>query len=595
MREIKKEEFNEEIKDGHECNIEIIEDGLYCIEIIASAKSWWQNAKEFESFFGDDDLAMEIDGMEFSKLNAKKGLFDGTASWNGNNLKGLLKTNLIYINLSKGSHLLKFFTEQKPFLKSILVNKIENNDSYILNENNPAQDGNRRQWLTIIAVNLPIEKVAISAVTKSYPQNTDDDDIKLIIDGEIQKNVTPKSHSNWFWCGRVSNGQKIEFKKDLNWKTGLHYIDLWADKMPLLNEIKLAVGEEEKADDNTKRIPTVDDPMWTENFHDDTEQMILARLIFGEARGLSEKGKITVGWCVKNRVLDVRWGDNYHDVILEPKQYSAFNEGEKNLPYVKNPLAKDGQLQSWRQCYEIAGKILNNEVGDPTNGANHYFSDFIDPPYWTKSKNAEFKIKIENTLFYDLKSNGNGGFIAIKKLVIIFIFTVAPLLIGFYLTEKINNRHNPDESLSGAYKAEAYKHYYLNPKTFELEVMHFDEDGKFLNVRQLTTNGYRKSNIKRLDNNSDEVGYFQDLHKDGEPILNQEEYYKNYTTLMIKQSEYAQPVEVYRGDYHTSFWEWPDNNHVVVYYGCGTECRYYYKINILTKEVEDEGHVDLGS
>ncbi|MFH1048731.1 MAG: hypothetical protein V1732_03645, partial [Patescibacteria group bacterium] len=61
-------------------NFEIPEDGIYFIEIIASAKSWWQNLKSLKSFFNDDDLAVKIDDIEFPKLNGKKGLFDGEAA-----------------------------------------------------------------------------------------------------------------------------------------------------------------------------------------------------------------------------------------------------------------------------------------------------------------------------------------------------------------------------------------------------------------------------------------------------------------------------------------------------------------------------------
>ena len=49
--------------------------------------------------------------------------------------------------------------------------------------------------------------------------------------------------------------------------------------------------------------------------------------------------------------------------------------------------------------------------------------------------------------------------------------------------------------------------------------------------------------------------------------------------------------EVYKGSYRTSFWEWNGEYHVIVYYGCGTQCLYAYKINIETGQRESEYHV----
>ena len=73
-----------------------------------------------------------------------------------------------------------------------------------------------------------------------------------------------------------------------------------------------------------QRIPTVNDPEvnyhqdGTPNFNDDLEQMILARAIFGEARGESKKGKIGVGWGIRNRANNPGWwGNSYHTVILK--------------------------------------------------------------------------------------------------------------------------------------------------------------------------------------------------------------------------------------------------------------------------------------
>ncbi len=257
MNLIKKDKLNIIVENNYEYAFEIQESGTCLIEIIASAKSWWQNFKNLKSFFQDDGLTLKIDDIEFPKLNGKKGLFDGEVAWNGNNLKGLSKTNIFLINLNKGAHSLNFSSDKNPILESIAIYKIDETEiNYFPEKNNPAQDGNRRQWMTLIPVNVFVKKLNIIASAKKYPENKDDDDIKLIIDGNIQKNETDKSHKNWFWCGRILNGQEKELNRELNFEPGLHYIELWADGMPAINSMGLnfVVNIDEKENSEREKI-----------------------------------------------------------------------------------------------------------------------------------------------------------------------------------------------------------------------------------------------------------------------------------------------------------------------------------------------------
>ncbi|MFH0856940.1 MAG: cell wall hydrolase, partial [bacterium] len=419
-------QFTKEITENFVHDFKIAEDGLYLIEIIASAKSWWQNLKSLRAFFNDDDLAVKIDDVEFPKLNGKKGVFDGEAAWNGNNLKGLKKTNIFIIQLSSEKHKIEFIADQYPYLESIKIEKIPDANivKYIPDKNNPAQDGNNRQWINLVFAELPLKEISITA--KDDKREKDSDDIKLIIDGEIQSNPNSEYFKNWYWCGSLDNAVKAadiekggwkEFKKELKLPKGLHYIEIWADRMPTLAKVEIVLNQREEQEKPQKRIPTADAPEWTGDFNDDTEQMILARAIFGEARSLPEQGRIAIGWVVKNRISDSRWADNYHDVILQPKQFSTFRESDKNYKFVKNPFIDKTQIDEWYECYEIAGKIMQGNLDDPADGASHYFSDFIPAPAWTKKKNAEFKIKISNTLFYDLKSEKENGSVKIFLLL----------------------------------------------------------------------------------------------------------------------------------------------------------------------------------
>lgn len=244
MKQIKKEIINKKIEEEFIYDFNISKSGLYLIEIIASAKSWWQKLVKFESF-QDDDLFVRLDEIDFPKLSGKKGLFNGEAAWNGNNLGGLSKTNLIVTELDKGNHVLKFYPHHSPNLVSINVVKIDSDVvEFQPTDNNPPEDGNCRQWITVILADLPLKSLCIKA-TADRRNRYDADDIKLIIDGQIRANEKSKLHKNWYWCGQLLKGQEKEFSEELNLPQKLHYIELWADKTPMLKTVilKVAAGD----------------------------------------------------------------------------------------------------------------------------------------------------------------------------------------------------------------------------------------------------------------------------------------------------------------------------------------------------------------
>ncbi len=59
--------------------------------------------------------------------------------------------------------------------------------------------------------------------------------------------------------------------------------------------------------------------------------MLLARIIYAEARGEASKGKVAVGSVIVNRVEDERFPDNVKDVIREQGQFSSLFDGQANL------------------------------------------------------------------------------------------------------------------------------------------------------------------------------------------------------------------------------------------------------------------------
>ena len=59
---------------------------------------------------------------------------------------------------------------------------------------------------------------------------------------------------------------------------------------------------------------------------DEAEVEMLARVIWGEARGVpSDMEKAAVVWCVLNRVDAARWPDTVAGVVTEPSQFAGYS------------------------------------------------------------------------------------------------------------------------------------------------------------------------------------------------------------------------------------------------------------------------------
>ncbi len=214
--------------------------GIYLIEVIAKAKSWWQNLKKLKSFFKDDGIILSLDNTEIFTSNSKDN--DVKAIWNGNELKGLSKTVLIAIILKKGGHTLRLRPDQNPSLESVKIMEVEKTDNYTAiyspSDNNPPEKGDRRPWISYVLQNIAIKKISIAAVADK--RERDDEDIKLVIDGKTEENTTENAHKDWYWCGKILKGKEAVFKKETNFNKGKHSIELWSDGSPKLNKIEVS-------------------------------------------------------------------------------------------------------------------------------------------------------------------------------------------------------------------------------------------------------------------------------------------------------------------------------------------------------------------
>ncbi|MBI4154781.1 cell wall hydrolase [Candidatus Woesearchaeota archaeon] len=124
----------------------------------------------------------------------------------------------------------------------------------------------------------------------------------------------------------------------------------------------------------------------TSDLNKDSEEMLLARMLYGEARGCSKEEKIAIAYTALNRNKDEKkWNgeNNLKTVLLKKRQYSCFNEKDPNRTKLMNPDSK-----IFEECLEVARGVLNKRYKDPTNGATHYHTRNIKPN-WDYSKLEE--------------------------------------------------------------------------------------------------------------------------------------------------------------------------------------------------------------
>ncbi|MFT8135469.1 hypothetical protein ACMYLZ_23150, partial [Salmonella enterica subsp. enterica serovar Enteritidis] len=85
----------------------------------------------------------------------------------------------------------------------------------------------------------------------------------------------------------------------------------------------------------------------------DKDRDILARTLWGEARGEGQAGQIAVAWTIRNRVFDGKakswWGEGYAGVGLKPGRFSCWNKNDPNYAYLSGakpiPAAQFAQAQ----------------------------------------------------------------------------------------------------------------------------------------------------------------------------------------------------------------------------------------------------------
>jgi spore germination cell wall hydrolase CwlJ-like protein len=112
----------------------------------------------------------------------------------------------------------------------------------------------------------------------------------------------------------------------------------------------------------------------------DEEADLVARTVYGEARGEPFQGKLAVAWVIKNRADNPRWwGNNIKDVCMRHAQFSCWLPGDPNRE--KCEAVTDADL-AFVDCQAATASAFKELMPDPTWMADHYYRIGSPEPSW---------------------------------------------------------------------------------------------------------------------------------------------------------------------------------------------------------------------
>ncbi len=116
---------------------------------------------------------------------------------------------------------------------------------------------------------------------------------------------------------------------------------------------------------------------------DDTVD-ILAKTVWGEARGEPPEGREAVASVIVNRAARrpaAWWGSTIKEVCLKPWQFSCWNENDPNRAL----LDSAHETEEFGEIERIAQLAVEGNLTDLTDGATHYHTRNINP-HWSANK-----------------------------------------------------------------------------------------------------------------------------------------------------------------------------------------------------------------
>ena len=129
---------------------------------------------------------------------------------------------------------------------------------------------------------------------------------------------------------------------------------------------------------------------------------VMARTVWGEARGEGINGMQAVAHVILNRVKlgqargQYWWGESIIEVCQKPYQFSCWNKDDPNY---RELISVRDQDPIFMAAKRTCTRVLLGFLPDITKGADHYHARNI-LPHWARGQGAT--ARIGNHIFYKL-------------------------------------------------------------------------------------------------------------------------------------------------------------------------------------------------
>lgn len=123
---------------------------------------------------------------------------------------------------------------------------------------------------------------------------------------------------------------------------------------------------------------------------------VMARTLWGEARGEGTDGMKAVACVVMNRVANPGWwGRDVISVCLKAFQFSCWLPNDPNRAKLLSVTQEDMQFA---EAVDIAHQAISGLLTDETDGATSYYERHITAPHWVA--NCVHTVDIGNHRFF---------------------------------------------------------------------------------------------------------------------------------------------------------------------------------------------------